>query len=449
MGENTHLTPEYKARLEASLLIERDAQANTPDVPAAPAPHVHEEIKSFIATPRMDQPLLQKMLGWVRGELPPGTPIVHKSADGLRYMFLITSNSYVDREGEAITGAALKAYEASCYPGDDLFHCDNPFLWWHDDEVPIGTIEAVEYVEPFLVEVAKEIDDPIARLVWDYAERNGDRAGTSHRFGYLEKDRDPDGTFHRIFKQETTFLPERQLAANDKTYAGVLKPMTIPESRKRLGQIIKEATGLDDLANLIETDVAAARKRLTDMGVQHKALKPTDPAPSLPTDPNAVTSKAVGDVPAADPVEADASAAPPSDLPGFMAFMQRMYGMVMDMVMDIVDSQAGLMERQNDLAKALDETRTAEKTKTQGLEAKAHTLEQTSTDQDTRLKEVTAKIDVIQKHLGLAPRSVQTQPGETADAVKAAVDQAQKAREDDNFEEVRGWGKLKPPPKYD
>jgi hypothetical protein len=424
MDENTHLPPEYKARLEASFPIEADALTSTPDTPASPVPHVHEEMKSFIATPRMDQPLLQKMLGWVRGDLPPGTPIVHKSAGGLRYILSITSNSYEDREKETMTSAALKAYEDSCFPGEGLYHNDNPYVWWHDDDVPMGRIVAVNYSEPFLVEFIEEIEgDIVSKVLFDFAEKNGHKAGASHRFGYHETDRTPNGDYLHIYKQESTFLPDRSLAANGLTYAGVINDMASQQSNEWLDRIFKEATGIDNVSAVLHDKSRDHAQKLAEIkGLMHKAAKP----PTLEAD--AVKSVG-GDVEGAT---GEVKAPAPADIPGFMNFMNQMYTVFMSMV----DGQMGLMDAQTEMMKVFDETRTAEKAKTQSLE-------QATADQDARLKEAAAQIEAIQKHLSLAPRSVQTQPGEAAEAVKTAVDQAQKVRDDDNFEEVPGWGKLK------
>src|SRR6187402_508039 len=100
----------------------------------------------------------------------------------------------MDRENETITSKALEDYVASCHPAPDVFHCDNPYLWWHDDDVVMGEIIAVSYIEPFLVEMIQEIpNSPVSKVLFDFAELNGDNAGASHRFGYRDEDRTADG----------------------------------------------------------------------------------------------------------------------------------------------------------------------------------------------------------------------------------------------------------------
>lgn len=422
-------------------IIEQDALKSLPETPPI-RDHPHEEIKSFIATPRFDEGLMQKARAWITGNQGSSSPIVYKSSDGLRYMFLITSNSYQDREGETITSKALEEYEASCYPGEGLFHCDNAFQWWHDDEAVMGTIEAVEYIEPFLVEIAKEIpNDPLSKILWDFAEKNGDNAGTSHRFGYREQDRDEDGTYHRIFKQETSYLPERALAANERTYAGVLGTMTIPESRKRLGQIVEDATGIKELTDLIHTDLGEAKKRLAEMNIQHKAAFPPaaakKPAPTdTPPPAQAPAANAAAPDEAADQAEdmSETKAEPPLEV------MMNLVNLIYSAFQDMMDSQMGLMDNQMLLGKAFKEYQesaeaklVSEKSVNQSLQEKMSFLEKT--------------LDVIQKRIDLKPRSVTLDKGGTPESIKTAVDVAEQARIKGELVNDPFWGELKPLPK--
>lgn len=413
-------------------MIERDALNDTTWQAAMLPVHDHaaDEIETFAAVPRTDHGLIQKMLTWWKSELKPGMHVVSSPGQpqDLRYMFLITSNAYQDRENETITSAALKAYEESCYPGEGLFHCDNKLLWWHDPDVVMGDIVAVNYSEPFLIEVAREAPTAMAKVLWDFAEQNGDKAGASHLFGYLKRDKQLDGTYTRIFKQETTYLPDRPLAANARTYAGVLTPMASAQSDQRLNDIFKEATGIENAAELIHAKSGELEKKLAALGHQHKARKAS---------PEAGADTEMGDMAGEDTI----SNIPVAEFVKLAKFVAKLQ----DFVMQLVDGQEGLLTGQAALEgtmKSLTEMRTAEKAHTTSLETRLKT-------QDDLIKALTQRLDTAEKHLSLAPRSVQTQPGESAEAVKAAVDQAQKAREDDSFEEVRGWGKLKPAPKYD
>lgn len=399
-------------------IIEQDALANTPDQPPPPTPHTHE-VSSFVATPRMDQGVLHKMLTWFKSELKPGMHVVHKDNDPLRYMFIITSNSYMDRDDETITSAALKAYEDSCYPGEDVFHCDNPLLWWHDDDVVMGEIVAVNYSEPFLVEVAREAPTLMAKVLWDYAEANEHNAGASHRFGYLESDKQADGTYTRIFKQESTYLPERGLAANLGTYAGVIKQMASPQSDKRIDEIFEKAAGVKNAAAMIHAKSGELDKELAARGIQHKAAKPPIPPADVP----------VTDV-AAEVVEEDVKADAPPDVNLYMEGLSR----VMTILMEMVDAQAGMANTQTAMAKSLkdlEETRTAEK----------------AADKVT-LEGLSKQVEILEKRLALQPRSVTHEKGSSAEDIKAAIDGAEKSRLAGELVDVPGWGKLKPAPNY-
>lgn len=405
--------------------IEQDALINTPETNTPPpTPHMHE-VSSFVATPRMDQGLLQKVRSWLMDELKPGMHVLHKAGDPLRLMTIVTSNSYVDRENETITTDALKAYEDSCYPGDDLFHCDNPLLWWHDDDIVMGEIIGVSLSGPFLIEVARELPSPVSKVLFDYAERNEENAGASHRFGYLEKDRDPDGTYHRIFKQETSYLPERGLAANIGTYAGVMK-MASPQSDKRINEIF-EPLGIKDAAAKFHAKTGEIEKELAALGINHKAAKP--PLPPVEADAAAVTEEVVE-----DEVVEEAKA----DMPGFMAIMNQ----ISALVMDLVDAQMGGMEAQAAFAKSLKaledaaaERLTAEKAHKQSLEDEIKALKQ--------------RVEIAEKRLDLAPRRAADQTPVDVNAIALAVDTAEKARVDGDLQDVPGWGKLKPAIKYE
>ena len=392
--------------------IELDALATTPE---QPPPHQHNHtFKSMILTPRTDASLMQRIRSLFTSELHPGVHIAHKDANGLRHMFLITSNSYLDREDETMTSEALKAYEASCYPGAGLFTCDNPLLWWHDDDVPIGELVAVNYSEPFLVEVARELPNPVAKVLWDYAEANGDNAGASHRFGYREEDRLPNGDYTRIFKQESTYLPDRALAANIGTYAGVIKEMSTAESDKRLNQIFEQATGIKDAASKIHAKSGALEKELAALGIGHKAKK----------------QKAEGDMPMDEEVPTDGEEVPveeakvegvAADLGQIIALVSQLYALISEQV----SSQEYLMDSQMAMGKEL-----------KALKDKAlnQTLEQ--------------RIGIIEKRLNMQARTVTQEKGSNPESLKAVIETAIKEKDEGNLVEVPGWGKLAPPIDY-
>lgn len=371
--------------------IEKDALKNTPDAPETGAFSVHAHtLKSFIATPRHDPTLMERFRSLFKSELKPGQYITRSKEDGLRHMFFITSNSYVDRDDEIITSKALEGYEASCYPGEGLFHCDNPLLWWHDDDVPMGEIVAVNYSTPFLVEVAKELPSPIARILWDYAEKNGDQAGASHRFGYRDEDKQADGSYTHILKQETSYLPERNLAANLMTFSGVIdNTMSNPKSDAWLNKIFSEATGgkITDAAAKIHAKTGELEKELAALGITHKA-KADDP--EEPKEPKLDEN--------GDPIPEDEKedVTLPDD---FMAKLQQLNAFY-QMCLDLVSAQTGMagdletaIDGQTALAKMFGAMKTAQKAAADDLEKRVLMLEarakmtprKASTDPDTTL----------------------------------------------------------------
>lgn len=403
--ENPYLPAGYKAQLEVAMNAH-----NADHAQLSAYKQVQDDMHSFIATPRSDPTLWERIKGIFKDGLKPGIHIAKSSEDSKRYMFLITSNSYEDRENETITSAALKAYEASCYLGDGLFHCDNPLLWWHDDDVIMGEIVAVNYSEPFLIEIAKEAPTLTAKVLWDYAERNGDKAGVSHRFGYRDKDRTPEGDYLHIFKQESTYLPERGLAANIGTYAGVIGTMATEQSDKRLNQIFEQVTGVKDAAAKIHAKSGDLEKELAALGINHKAAKPPMAGAEI-----------------ADVVEdvAEDKAAMPAEFMAKLESLMQIYQLVMQMAGD----QAVLYDGTAALAKEL------KASQEQAVKAKDY---QTSLEQ---------RIAILEKRFELAPRSVTQDKGTTPEAIKAAVEVAEQAR-------IRGevtvdpfWGEMKPLPK--
>lgn len=157
----------------------------------------------------------------------PGVVVV-KGDGKLRHMFIITSNSYKDREHEWITTDALKNYVERSWVADDICMPRNTLRFWHKQV--IGDIVWCDMQGPFLIELAREKRGvvthkgkryPIAK-VWDYIEKNPDGIewGASHGFKYRDGDKH-DKTYHAIRKFETTVLPLRN-AANPITFSGVI-----------------------------------------------------------------------------------------------------------------------------------------------------------------------------------------------------------------------------------
>ena len=189
------------------------------------AKHLHTQ-QTVYATPRK----LNALERLTTRERPSVT--VMKGSDGLRYMFIVTSNSYIDREQEIITRKALTDYVDSCWKGDGIFASENVHLLWHKGAA-IGDIVWADMRGKFLIEVSKERPDATVdlgdgyqasiRKVWDYLEANPDGMewGASHGFVYSAGDKQK-GAYTAIRKYETSTLP-LESAANPFTFSGVLQ----------------------------------------------------------------------------------------------------------------------------------------------------------------------------------------------------------------------------------
>lgn len=138
-----------------------------------------------------------------------------KGSDGPRFMFLVTSNGYTDREGEAVTVKALadyvKRFDAGRLP-QYLDYAHGPV---------IGQIVAAEMWGPFLVEIAKELPTREARRRWDFIEATPflDWA-CSQQFTASISDKSR-GIFKEINKERSTVI-RRSRAANPLTKAGIM-----------------------------------------------------------------------------------------------------------------------------------------------------------------------------------------------------------------------------------
>lgn len=220
--------------------------------------------KAYIAP----QPLAWwQKLGRTRKE---GVSLTH-GEDGRRYMFLITSNSYKDREGETILTKALKEYVDSNWHGDTF--APQPFLFWHDDKLPpLGEIVWADMEGPFLIEVAREGDTSFAHKMFDFVEKNPTYDGgwgTSHGFDFPEDDKNEQGDYSKILKFESSLLPKKA-AANSLTLSAVMGKAGHMEYRDRvLADILKVP---NNRVKNLRKGVEAMNRTLQERGLQHKSV---------------------------------------------------------------------------------------------------------------------------------------------------------------------------------
>lgn len=227
-------------------------------------PHQH---KALFATP---QPV------GMFSRMKDGISIYKDVTSGRRYMFIVTSNSYKDRENETIATKALQAYVDRAWAVEDKCLPRNPLYFWHDGD-PIGDVVWTDMEGPFLLEVAKERPNKPIRLtthgriwkttikhIWDAIEKGTYRWGASHGFrvpdGAFE-----DGVYKRIAKFESSVLP-LDAAANPYTFAGVVDDMN---KDKVLDGLLKTPGVADKLRKGVRT----VKQELDKRGLAHKALE--------------------------------------------------------------------------------------------------------------------------------------------------------------------------------
>lgn len=223
--------------------------------------------------------LSPRAFGWLDTRKYRTGVTILKGADNLRLMFIVTSNSYLDRDKETITTKALGRYVDKAWAVEDKCLPDNVLLFWHKGE-PIGDIIWTDMEGPFLIEVAKERPNKQINLtaqgkshkttvrdMWDAIESATETWGASHGFRYPESAKSSDGTYHYIAKFETSILPQRA-ASNPYTFAGVINDM---DRDTYLDQLLARVPGVK--AKQIREGIAKLNTALQKQGLTHKDKK--------------------------------------------------------------------------------------------------------------------------------------------------------------------------------
>lgn len=144
-----------------------------------------------------------------------------RTDDGRRIMAQITSNKWLDRDGEIVSAAALQDYVDSMWHGDEWVGGQKQ-VFWHMDHTkyPIGELVWAGVIKGFLTEFFMEEPNLLAKIVYDEVEQNPTGWASSMGFKYSKKEFNGK-IYKRIRKFETTVLP-REYAANIYTDARVL-----------------------------------------------------------------------------------------------------------------------------------------------------------------------------------------------------------------------------------
>lgn len=333
----------------------------------------------------------------------PGVTVFKRG--NARYMFIVTSNGYRDREREYITTQTLKNYVERSWVADDVCKTDNDLLFWHEDELvgSIGSIFWADMQGPFLLEVAKEGNGEKAKRVWDYIEANPQQQwGASHGFRYETKVLSADGTatYHDIEKFETSVLPLEN-AANPYTFSGVIM------SKER--DAVLEKMGIPIAA--LRGKVADLEKGLAAQGVEHKSAdvkgivdnlgtaidtflsKVTDnPAPGMKEDLMAAIISSLA-------VSADSAETAPTD----SAPVEQM-----DTDQPLSDDQQEKLDEMNSKQiKLLDTLTTSQTTITQALIELQNTVKGLTPLNDLRgeFVKLTDRLSAVEKQLSGRPRA--------------------------------------------
>lgn len=209
--------------------------------------------------------------------------VVLKGRDGLRFMLMITTNAYPDREKETIASKALQEYVDHAWRVEDKCLPDNPLLFWHKSD-PIGDIVWTKMQGPFLLEVAKErpnkkirikgdkwIWETTIKTLWDVIEKDERyKWGASHGFRYPD-DEFKNGVYERIRKFESSTLP-LPAAANLLTFSGVVKEM---DTDKVLEDLFSRA-GILNSPDIVKRFLKGAdelKKAADNIGLESKAFE--------------------------------------------------------------------------------------------------------------------------------------------------------------------------------
>lgn len=233
--------------------------------------HTHGERQELIIDPAAT--VWTQLQNRIKGEpLKDGTQVLKDNA-GRRYMFMITSNGYRDRDNAHVTTQAITDYVEKCWTDDGKFIGDNSHYIWHTKE--LGSISDLVFADVwsgFLVELWREKDSTsIAKAFYNYVEKHPEMEWGASQGFFASKTDKSAGVYKSIAKYESTSLP-RAAASNMFTLSEVL-PMVEKSKRDTfLNSLFKEEFGIEDAVGLLKQGPEKLRAELADRGVEAKAL---------------------------------------------------------------------------------------------------------------------------------------------------------------------------------
>lgn len=217
--------------------------------------------------------VLKQLQNRITGQpLKDGTQVLKDNA-GRRYMFMITSNGYRDRDNAHVTTKAIENYVEKCWTDDGKFVGDNAHYIWHTKE--LGSISDLVFADVwsgFLVELWREKDQtPVAKAFYNYVEKHPEMEWGASQGFFASKSDKAQGIYQSIVKYESTSLP-RAAASNMFTLSEVL-PMVEKSKRDTfLNNLFKEEFGIEDAVGLLKQGPEKLRATLADRGIEAKAL---------------------------------------------------------------------------------------------------------------------------------------------------------------------------------
>lgn len=209
--------------------------------------------------------------------------VIKRGADGRRYLGILSSNPYRDRDEEFVAHAALEAMVDAEWDGE-TYKGTGKVLFWHEGE-PIADIVWADTEKGFLIEIARERDSPWAHTMFDLIERTDIDWGASIGFKtrvYDELVNAKGDVVERVYRQlrrvETSVLP-RAFAANPFTNVMRFK-MGNKKNQLRQLWLIRNAPAAAKLEAGLRKGAAETADALDGQGVERKQRKVVEPPPA-------------------------------------------------------------------------------------------------------------------------------------------------------------------------
>lgn len=191
-----------------------------------------------------------------------------RAADGQRLIGLLSSNAYIDKDGDAVALESLQTWVDSQWSGDEYIG-KGVVLFWHDGE-PVADIIYSAVEGAFLVELAKARNTPFADALFEAVEQ----VSKSQDFGasigaWAVRQPKERRVFHVQDKPETSILPVL-FAGNEFTHMEILKMNTAQKLARRLW-LRKYAPKASEIEETLRKAAEEATTQLDGEGLERKA----------------------------------------------------------------------------------------------------------------------------------------------------------------------------------